>query len=83
MLAVALLCLRTALIANSTPALIASLMGAAAAVAMLRAGGERPSYRVDPDEVTSRRSRRTLAGIAIAVVAIGTLQIAHMPMLAN
>lgn len=79
MLAVALLSLRTALTVDSAPALVASVMGAAAAVMMLRVGGERPRYHPDDDgEVADSQSRRTLAGIATAVAAIGALQIAHM-----
>jgi uncharacterized membrane protein YidH (DUF202 family) len=79
MLAVALLSLRTALTVDSTSALVASIMGATAALVMLCVGGERPRFHVDDDgEVANRQSRRTLAGIATAVAAMGALQIVHM-----
>lgn len=72
--AVALLCLRTALTSGSIPSLVASLIGACAAVAMLLVGGERPDYSPDSAEVTSRQSRRVIAGIAGAVVAMAVLE---------
>ena len=53
---------------------MASLIGACAAVAMLLVGGERPDYSPDSAEVTSRQSRRTIAGIAGAVVAMAVLE---------
>jgi uncharacterized membrane protein YidH (DUF202 family) len=73
-LAVALLCLRTALTIGSVWSLVASLIGASAAVTMLLVGGERPDYSPDSAEVTSRQSRRVVAGIAGAVVAMAALE---------
>lgn len=73
-LAVALLCLRTALTIGSSWSLVASVIGASAAVAMLLVGGERPSYSPDHEDVASRQSRRIVAGIAGAVVMTATLE---------
>jgi hypothetical protein len=73
-LAVALLCLRTALTAGSVWSLVASLIGASAAVTMLLVGGERPSYSPELQEVASRQGRRIVAGIAGAVMMMATLE---------
>lgn len=73
-LAVALLSLRTALTTGSPWSLVASLVGASAAVAMLIVGGERPSYSPDHEDVAGRRSRRIVAGIAAAAATMAVLE---------
>lgn len=72
--AVALLALRTALTAGSGWSLAASVIGAAAAVVLLLVGWDRPAYRPDAGDVTSRASRRVVAGLAAAVVAMALLE---------
>lgn len=72
--AVALLALRTALTAGSVWSLAASVIGATAAVVMLLVGWDRPAYHPDSGDVTSRSSRRTIAGIAAAVAAMALLE---------
>lgn len=72
--AVALLALRTALTVGSGWSLAASVIGAAAAVVLLLVGWDRPAYRPDAGDVTSRPSRCVIASLAAAVGAIAVLE---------
>lgn len=77
-LAVALLCLRTALTSGNPWSLAASVIGAAVAVCMLFVGAERPEYNPERGEVANRQSRQILYGVAGGIVTVTILEICSL-----